>query len=128
MNRSVGNASLSAGRNGSRSVFWYVLLFCCCLGAGILIRVPALNYGYVFWDEHDYIAHNIYARETLGHFEIPYSNKWPLAHGVVYLLTRLSSSFSIPAYRIAAIALDAAAAALIGLIFSDALGRRRALM
>jgi hypothetical protein len=98
-----------------RTLGWWAVLFSSCLVLGLAVRGPALSFAYFCWDEHDYIAHNIYARESLGHFEIPYSNKWPLGHAMVYLLTRPFSPFSIAPYRVAMVAIDAASAALVGL-------------
>jgi hypothetical protein len=106
---------LASHANAREETFFFVILFGCCFLFGLLIRWPALSYGYFCWDEHDYIAHNIYARQALGHFEIPYSNKWPLGHAIVYLLTRPFSPFAIEPYRIAMAIVDAASATLMGL-------------
>lgn len=97
-----------------------------CLGAGLLIRLPGLHYSYFCWDEHDYIAHNIYARCSLGHFEIPYSNKWPLGHALIYVLTRAFDPFSIAGYRFASCVIDAATATMVAIIISGFRRRRDA--
>jgi hypothetical protein len=103
-----------------RALGRFAILFACCFLAGLCLRWPALTYPYFCWDEHDYIAHNIYARTALGHFLIPYSNKWPLGHGIVYLLIRASDPFSIVPYRIATLTVDTASAVLPGLWFTNA--------
>jgi hypothetical protein len=106
----------------------FAVLFACCFLVGVSLRWPALTYPYFCWDEHDYIAHNVYERAVLGHFEIPYSNKWPLGHGIVYLLTRPWNPFSIAPYRIAMLAVDTTSAVLLGLYFASASFRARLLV
>src|ERR1700686_151455 len=118
--RSISNgAQTESGRAAHddlhSGIFSFAILFACCLLFGLLIRWPGVSYSYFCWDEHDYVAHNIYARQALGHFEVPYSNKWPLGHAIVYLLTRPFSPFSIQPYRIAMLVVDAVGATLVGL-------------
>jgi hypothetical protein len=122
----------TAPRNPARSramraLGRFAILFACCFLAGACLRLPAMTYPYFCWDEHDYIAHNIYARTALRHFEVPYSNKWPLGHGMVYLLTRPWNPFSIVPYRIAMLVVDSASAALVGLWLTNGSFRVRLL-
>ena len=71
---------------------------------------------YFCWDEHDYIAHNIYHRLILGAFEIPFSNKWPLGHAIIYFLTTGQDPFSIWPYRVATSLVDAFTALFLALL------------
>jgi hypothetical protein len=82
----------------------------------LLIRIPGLGFEYFCWDEHDYIAHNIHNKIVLATFQVPYSNKWPLGHLLVYALTIPFDPFQISSYRIATALIDGTTSFLLTFI------------
>jgi hypothetical protein len=90
-----------------------LVLLAVSVTATLLVRWPGLSFEYYCWDEHDYIAHNIYNKLSIEGFEVPFSNKWPLGHLLIYLLTYFSDPFAIHSYRLATALIDATTAAVL---------------
>jgi len=96
--------------------FLPIALFVGALAFSLGMRALSLNTPYFCWDEHDYIAHNIYHKLVIQGFEIPFSNKWPLGHALIYFLTKGCDPFQIISYRIVTTALDSVTAVLLGFL------------
>lgn len=112
-------------RSQAVNFFAWIPLFLFALATSLGLRIFSIHNPYFCWDEHDYIAHNIYHKLQLSNFEIPFSNKWPLGHIIIYFLTSGCNPFDIGTYRVATAFVDATTASLLAYLACPGKGERR---